>query len=151
MVKAKYGNNKCTVMGHTFESKMEADYYLYLLEEQRKGKVLEFSLQPKINLQPQFRLAGKMVRPIMYTPDFKVKYSTGLEEYIDVKGMSTQQGELKRKMYQYQYEREGGIPLIWVTQSKKYSTTGWIDYFELKRIRRKNRTIIVSKDSSVWG
>ena len=98
MVKAKYGNNKCMVMGHTFDSKMEADYYLYLLEEQRKGKVLEFSLQPKINLQPQFRLAGKMVRPIMYTPDFKVKYSTGLEEYIDVKGMSTQQEELTERV-----------------------------------------------------
>lgn len=135
----KYGNSKRTIMGHTFDSKAEADYFLYLLDKKRKGEILELILQPKIILQNQFRLNGKLVRAITYTPDFLVKYDTGREEYIDVKGMGTQQGELKRKMYQYKYEREGGIPLLWVSQSKKYSLTGWIDYFKLQEIRRKNK------------
>lgn len=135
----KYGNTKRTIMGHTFDSKAEADYFLYLLEKKRKGEILELILQPRIILQKQFRLNGKLVRAITYTPDFLVKYDTGRQEYIDVKGMGTQQGELKRKMYQYKFERGGGIPLLWVSQSKKYSLTGWIDYFKLQEIRRKNK------------
>lgn len=138
---AKYGNSKINVMGHRFDSKAEADYFRYLLAEKEAGRVLRFTIQPRILLQEQFRLGGKLIRPITYTPDFWVRYDTGREEYIDVKGVGTQQGELKRKMYLFQYERNGGIPLVWIAQSKKYSDTGWIDYFELQRIRRANRRI----------
>lgn len=135
----KYGNSKCQVLGIKFDSKMEADYYLYLLAEKQDGRVLSIVLQPKLELQPSFRLAGKYMAPITYSPDFLVKYADGTEAYIDVKGDSTAQGELKRKIYLFQ--NPNGIPLHWITASKKYSPTGWIDYFELRKIRSRNRKI----------
>lgn len=135
---SKYHSTKHTENGIQFDSKMEAEYYGYLLSEMMVGRVSKITLQPAIELQPKFRDEnGKLIRAITYTPDFLVTFADGSQQYIDVKGMSTQQGELKRKMYLYQHK--GGIPLVWVAKSRKYSPTGWIDWFELQKIRRRNR------------
>lgn len=139
MVKNKYNRKKITVDGYKFDSKAEADYYRFLKKEKEAGNILEIELQPKIVLQPGFRLKGKLIRQISYTPDFLVTWKLGGKVYIDVKGVSTQQGELRYKMYKYKHERKGGIPLIWVSPSKKYSLSGWIEYFRLHQIRLLNR------------
>lgn len=131
----KLGNTKVTVCGIDFDSKAEANYYLYLKAEQQAGRVVGIALQPQIELQPKFDKGGKHYRAITYTPDFLVEYRDGRCEYIDVKGTSTQQGELRRKMFLYKID----IPLRWVAESKKYSKTGWIDYDELQALRRKAR------------
>lgn len=134
----KYHNKKYVVDGIKFDSVAEAEYYGYLLAEMMAGKVSKIALQPVIELQPAFRdRNGKYIRAITYTPDFHVRYTDGTEKYIDVKGMSTQQGELKRKIYMYQHK--DGIPILWVAKSRKYSPAGWIDWFELQKIRRRNR------------
>lgn len=136
----KYHNNKKIVNGIKFDSKMEADYYRYLLQEKQAGRVLRIGLQPKVELQPSFRLNGELFKAITYTPDFIVEYAGGVVRYIDVKGTDTQQGRLKYKMYKYISEHgRNGIELVWVAKSKKYSNTGWIDWFELQKIRRNNR------------
>lgn len=134
----KYHSKKHVVNGIKFDSVVEAEYYGYLLAEMMAGRVSKIALQPVIELQPAFRdKDGKYMRAITYAPDFLVTFADGSQQYIDVKGMSTQQGELKRKMYLYQHK--GGIPLVWVAKSRKYSPTGWIDWFELQKIRRRNR------------
>lgn len=133
--KSKLKNKKVTVCGIKFDSKAEANYYLYLKAEQQAGRVAGIALQPKIELQPKFDREGKHYKAITYTPDFFVEYSDGRCEYIDVKGTSTQQGELRRKLFLYKMD----IPLRWVAQSNKYSQTGWIDYDELQALRRKAR------------
>lgn len=136
MTNSKYGAKKITIDGITFDSKDEGKYYLYLKELKFKGEILNFELQPKYELQPSFKKCGKTYRAITYAPDFLIYHLDGTEELIDVKGMSTQQGEMRRKMFDYKYPE---LKLTWVARSLKYSSTGWIEYGELKRIRAKNR------------
>lgn len=131
----KLGNKKVEYDGVVFDSKMERDYYVYLRRLQDAGQIIAIELQPTVELQPKFERGGKKYRAITYKPDFHIHWADGRVEYVDVKGISTQQGELRRKMYLYRYD----IPLRWVSASKKYSKTGWIDYDELQRIRRENR------------
>lgn len=97
--------------------------------------MLEIVLQPKIVLIEKFEKYGKKFRQSTYSPDFLVTYSDNSREYIDVKGFSTQQGELRRKLYDSKFPDT----LRWVTYSKKYSVTGWIDWDELEKIRKDNR------------
>ena len=101
-----------------------------------KVKPVEIICQPTVELQPSFKKDGKTVRAITYTPDFFVKFANGKEVYVDVKGMSTQQGELKRKIWWYKYPDK---KLIWVATSKKYSLSGWIEWGCLHKQRRLNR------------
>lgn len=129
----KYHNKKVECNGRLFDSKAEADFYRFLLE---KVKPVGIICQPTVELQPSFKKDGKTVRAITYTPDFFVKFANGKEVYVDVKGMSTQQGELKRKIWWYKYPDK---KLIWVATSKKYSLSGWIEWGCLHKQRRLNR------------
>lgn len=121
--------------GITFDSNMECMYYKYLLKLQQQGFVVEIKLQPKKILVDKFEKYGKKYRPITYSPDFFVRYSDGTEEYIDVKGVSTQQGDLRRKIFDSIYPDV----LRWVSYSKKYGVNDWIEYDELKKKRKENK------------
>ena len=71
-----------------------------------------------------------------YTPDFLIYHNDGSIEYIDVKGMTTQQGELRVKLFNYFYR---DLKLSIVARSLKYGDEyGFIDYYELQKLRRKN-------------
>jgi len=158
----KYGNRKVSLklniedrtpdMGSgfeyvTFDSEDEAEFYFHLVDEKEAGKIIKFELQPRIELFPTFvDLFGVKQRAIIYTPDFFIRYNTANYSYayIDVKGMSTQQGDLRRKLYNYlSATGEKGfsrIPLYWVAYSKKYGDAdGWIDYDKLQQCRAKAR------------
>lgn len=132
----RFGNKKTTVDNIEFDSDTEAKYYVYLKAEKAAGRVLEIIVHPKFLLQPGCRRFGRLYNPITYTADFKVKKASGAWEVIDIKGFSTEDAALKRKMFAYRYPE---FPLLWIAASKKYSKTGWIDYDELMRIRRSNR------------
>ena len=99
----KYGNKKTTVQGVTFDSKAEARYYLGLLADKQKGLIQEIELQPSFLLQPKFEKNGKKHRAIIYQADFKVTYSDGRVEIIDVKGTRTRGFDMKYKMFEYLY------------------------------------------------
>lgn len=129
---SKYGNKKVTVHGINFDSKMEAEYYLYLLELQARGEVKDIELQPKYLLQPAFKKNGKSIRKIEYIPDFKVTYIDGSTDVIDVKGMETSDFKLKKKMFQYKYPED----LKLMTHSKKWAG-GWVELDDLKKIKRE--------------
>ena len=136
MSKSKYGAKKITIDGITFDSKDEGRYYLYLKDLKAKGEIVNFELQPKYELQPSFKKYGKTHRAITYAPDFLIYHLNGTEELIDVKGMSTQQGEMRRKLFDYKYPN---LKLTWIARSLKYSPTGWIEYNQLNKIRRENK------------
>lgn len=136
MNRSKYGAKKIVIDGITFDSKDEGKYYLYLKELKAKDKILNFERQPKYELQPSFKKYGKTHRAITYAPDFLIYHLDGSEELIDVKGTETQQGNMRRKMFDYKYP---DLKLTWVARSLKYSLTGWIEYDELKKIRRENK------------
>lgn len=131
----KYGNKKVEAYGKLFDSKAEAAFYTFLIENVKPKNIV---CQPKVELQPAFNIGKRKVKAITYTPDFFVQFENGKEVYIDVKGMSTQQGELRRKLWWYKYPNK---KLIWVATSKKYSLSGWIEWGRLHRQRRLNRKV----------
>ena len=132
----KYGANKKVINGITFDSQMEAEYYMYLLQEKAKGVVVDIELQPTLQILPKFKYQSQNRRKMDYNLDFKVTYISGLVEYIDVKGMATTDAKMKRKLVEYMYPDKN---IKWISKSKKYSETGWIDFDELQKIRRRNR------------
>lgn len=134
---SKYNSKKITIDGITFDSKDEAMYYNVLKIRKFKEEIQNFELQPKFTLIEGFKKNGKTYRPITYTPDFLIYHNDNSEEYIDVKGMTTQQGELRIKLFNWKYRDK---KLSIVARSLKYGDEyGFIDYYELQKIRKKNR------------
>ncbi|WP_036075509.1 DUF1064 domain-containing protein [Lysinibacillus boronitolerans] len=128
MSKAKYGNKKVVHDGITFDSAMEAKYYDHLKLLQAQGIVTSFELQPRFVLLPKFEKNGKKYREIGYTADFTVHYADGHSEVVDIKGMVTQQFELRKKLFDYRFPHE----LKLLTYSK--IDGGWILMMSLKRL-----------------
>ena len=136
MRKTKYGSKKTIVDNIEFDSKDEARYYVYLKKEVQEGRILKFELQPKYVLIPKFEKLGVKHRQATYSPDFKIFKADGTVELIDVKGFSTQQGDLRRKLFDSLYQEK----LIWVCRNLKYGNKdGWIEYEELKKKRAKRK------------
>lgn len=133
---SKYNSQKIAVDGIVFASKDEAEYYKYLKIRKAKGEILNFELQPKFIVIPSFKYKGKTERAATYTLDFLVYNIDGTQEYIDVKGFSTQQGEFKFKLLKSQHPN---LDFKWIARSLKYGVNGWIDYKELQKKRRKNK------------
>ena len=130
----KYGNIKSLVDGIKFDSRTEADYYLYLKNQKEKKLIKDFELQPKFLLQPKFKKNNKTYREINYVADFKVYKNDETIEIIDIKGFKTTEFKLKQKMFEYKYK---DLELLCLTYVKKHG--GWICVDELEKIRRKNR------------
>jgi hypothetical protein len=99
----KYHNKKVMIDGHWFDSKREAAYYSELKMLKMARVVADIELQPVFELQPGFKRDGKKVLPITYRADFKVTYTDGRIQVIDVKGMRTQQYILRKKMLLFKY------------------------------------------------
>lgn len=93
---SKYGNKKTVINGLTFDSKKEANYYLYLLSEQQADRVTMFLRQVPIELT-----AG-----VKYIVDFVVFRADGSVEWIDVKGMRTDMYKLKKRQVEELYPFE---------------------------------------------
>lgn len=129
----KYKNKKVVADGIKFDSKHEAEYYLYLKKLKEEGKIKDFQLQHKFELQPSFKKYGKTHRAITYTVDFAIYHNNGDVEYVDVKGMETQQGIMRKKMFDYLFDEK----LTWIQKSIKYGDeNGWINYDDLKKKRK---------------
>ena len=139
--KSKYKSKKIEIDGIKFDSKAEGDYYLLLKKYKETGTVKDFELQPKFVLQEKFkhRFSGN-IRSLTYTADFKVVVQVGQFKIIyvvDVKGKANETSPLKRKLFLNKYPN---IDLRWISKSLKHGDSdGWIDYFELQKIRRENR------------
>lgn len=137
MANTKYKSKKITVDGYTFDSIDESKYYHALLVRKARNEILNFEMQPKFILIPGYKKQGKVFRAMTYTPDFLIYHIDGSEELIDIKGFSTQQGELRYKLFNYFYQDK---KLTWLARNLKYGDKyGFIDYFELKKIRGKNK------------
>ena len=135
MTTGKYNNNKITVDQIRFDSQEESRFYELLKRMKANGEILNFELQPKYLLQPAFKYNGKTVRAITYTADFLIYHNDGTEEVVDIKGMETQQGLMRRKMFWYKYP---DLKLTWLSRSIKYGDeNGWIEYDALKRKRKQ--------------
>jgi hypothetical protein len=131
---SKYNSQKITIDGIAFDSKDEAHYYESLKLRQARGEIKCFELQPTFTLIEGFKKQNKTYRAITYTPDFKIYHNDNSIEYIDVKGMTTQQGELRIKLFHWKYR---DFKLSIVARSLKYGDQyGFIDFYELQKKRR---------------
>lgn len=134
---SKYKSEKCVIDGITFDSKDEARFYEYLKTLKAKGKIKNFELQPKFTLIPGFKYKGKAERAATYTLDFLVYNLDDTETYVDVKGVSTQQGEFKFKLLKSQHP---DMDFRWIAKSLKFGDEyGWIDFKELQKKRKENK------------
>lgn len=127
---SKYKAKKIVVDWIKFDSKLEADYYLYLKWEWVLDKTI---LQPKFVLQDKFVYDWKTVSAITYVADFQI-----WDVVIDIKWLPTPVAVMKRKMFMHRYGDK--YRLDWLVRYK------WerVCYFEnQKRIRenRKNKSL----------
>lgn len=109
--KRKYNNNPCNLNGLKFDSIKERDYYLVLLDRQKRGEIFNLTLQEPIEILPAFTDAtGKKHKPIIYKADFtycqreKTDSVFYKKHYIDVKGGKATQTavyKLKKKLLAY--------------------------------------------------
>lgn len=120
--KNKYSALKCEVDGHVFDSIMEAKYYVHLKKERIEGHIKDFELQPKFNLQESFKKEGKTVRAIDYIADFLVTQNDSTQIVYDVKGMTTKDFLLKKKMFDFKYRE---LPLKCIRYMAKEKA--WVD------------------------
>jgi len=100
--KNKYNNKKPIVDGIKFDSKKEARFYQNLKLLKAAGEVKDFELQPNFVLleKDKDRVTG---RGIKYIADFKITYSNGSVEVVDVKGYKTQVYKIKKKLLLKKY------------------------------------------------
>lgn len=93
----KYNNKKPEIDGITFDSQKESRFYEKLKMLKESGVIKDFELQPEfVLLEPgQDQVTG---RGIKYRADFKIIYTDGKEEIIDVKGYKTSVYKLKKKL-----------------------------------------------------
>lgn len=83
--RGKYGNIRTEREGINFHSKLEADFYSYLLEEKKRG-FIEYFL-----MQVPFLLPGN----VKYLVDFQIFNEDLSVEYVDTKGIITPMSSLK--------------------------------------------------------
>nr|DAH73560.1 MAG TPA: Endonuclease [Caudoviricetes sp.] len=130
-------SKKTVIDGITFDSKTEAEYYEYLKRLEKDKKIYRLRCHPTYILQEAVERYGKKYKAIKYIADFEYwNDEEQMNVVIDVKGYAMEDAKLKRKMFAYNHP---SYKLVWVAKSNKYSKTGWIDYDELQRLRRKAR------------
>ena len=133
----KYNNKKTTIDDIVFDSKDEALYYQALKDMKAKGLIKDFELQPEFILQEGFEKDEKKYRAIKYTADFRVLTNNDYSYIVDVKGMLTTEFKIKMKLFNYKYR---DIELKLISRSVKYGNEyGFIDYYELQKIRKQNK------------
>ena len=92
----KYGNKKVTVKGINFDSKWEAERYLYIKSLERAGRVRNLELQVRFNLLVNDQ------KICAYIADFRYEKenANGDWETIieDAKGVETPEFKLKKKL-----------------------------------------------------
>ena len=103
-MKRKYNNHKIEIDGYTFDSRLEADFYLRLKPLVKAGKIKELRIHPRYLLQEGFSKNGKHYQPIYYIADFEVLYDDGAVVIYDTKGMRTEVYKIKKKLFEYKYQ-----------------------------------------------
>lgn len=98
---SKYHAKKTEVDGITFDSKREAERYIYLKGLEAEGEITDLQRQVRFQLIPsQKRPDGKTERACTYIADF-VYWQNGQRVVEDVKGVETDTYKIKRKLMLY--------------------------------------------------
>ncbi len=105
----KYRAEKQTFGGRSYHSRKEASYAIQLAWLQKAGEIKEITPQHKIDI----RVKGKHITN--YFIDFRVEYTDGRIELIEVKGFETPEWLLKWRLTEALIEEiEPGAKLVLV-------------------------------------
>ena len=97
--RSKYNNQKADFRGESFDSIKERDYYILLLDRERRGEIRDLKRQVAITIQQAFETpSGEKYRAITYKADFVYKDITGQVHIVDVKGYKTEVYKIKKKL-----------------------------------------------------
>lgn len=103
---SKYKAKKTVIDGIVFDSKLEAEYYVYLKMLKKLGKIQGFDRQMKYELIPSYKQTdtNKTIRGVSYVVDFVVYYNDNTVAYIDTKGYETADFKIKKKLFETKYQ-----------------------------------------------
>ena len=108
----KYNNKKIIIDNIKFNSKLEANSYLYLKDIY---KIIEF--EPCFELQNKFKYEWKIIRNIIYKSDFLILLHNNKYWVIEIKWFKTPEYKLKRKLFLYKlkdFEKEMNCQLVFI-------------------------------------
>lgn len=94
----KYHNQKTTVYGIAFDSKKEAERYLWLRSEEKKGNISNLQTQVVFELIPGMVGEHRREREVKYIADFTYTDRDGKYHVEDAKGLRTKDYIIKRKL-----------------------------------------------------
>ena len=140
---AYFNNKRISHDGIQFRSKDEVHFWEYLKRQKEKELIRNFEYESEsFVLIPAFKFLGTTVRAITYCPDFTIYHNDGGVEYIETKGMLTNEATLKIKMFKYHLNVN--LPEAKYQVLSRNLTHGdidgeWIDYYKLKKIRAANK------------
>lgn len=117
---------KPIIDGIRFDSALEAEYYLYLLEHH-----IQFKRQVRFELQPSYKLESQKRRTpkIEYVADFVLYDNDMMTHVIDVKGRETPEFKIKKKLFEFKYQ----VPLECIA---KYQGE-WMTLSEIKKLKKE--------------
>lgn len=103
---SKYQAKKTVIDGIVFDSKLEAEYYVYLKTLKKLGKIQGFDRQMKYELIHSYKQkdTNKTIRGVSYVVDFVVYYNDNTVAYIDTKGYETADFKIKKKLFETKYQ-----------------------------------------------
>lgn len=100
----KYGNQKVTDQGITFDSKAEHKRWVYLCMLAKTGEIRDLQRQVPFELIPATpKPRGGIERPTIYLADFVYLDKAGKQIVEDVKGAVTPEFRLKRKLMLFRH------------------------------------------------
>lgn len=135
---------KTTYNGITFDSNEEKEYYLLLLEKQERNEIKDLQVHRAFELIPQYKVAGKTIKPITYECDFYYyDLVNDMERVVDVKGFADDVFKLKKKLFDYTYRFPLGLEVM-----KYAKSTGWVNYDEYKKARASYKKRLLEERNS---
>lgn len=130
--KSRYFSYKPIVDDIKFDSLMEASYYIYLKQQLKDKLIASFERQVTYELQPSFRKNKKTIRSINYVADFVVKNLDKSIRVIDIKGKTTVDFNLKKKLFEYKFP-ELTLECI------QFHDGQWMQLDDVKKLKRKSK------------
>jgi hypothetical protein len=101
----KFHAKKVTIDGIEFDSKRESEYYEHFVDVANAGLVTKIECHPRYTLLESFRgNDGRVERAITYRPDFRLTYSDGSVEVVEVKSKRTAKEPdyiMRRKLFKH--------------------------------------------------
>lgn len=145
----KYHNHKVVIAGIEFDSRLEANRYLYLKDLERKGKIIRLQRQVRFEVIPAQTITinrtgakGQPLKPKVKTVELKTDYIADFVYLVwvgntvghcvykkvieDTKGMKTPEYIIKRKLMRLQ-----GNPITEVSHPTQLITTDRRDFINI--------------------